>query len=676
MSPGAMALLAALGLLVVGGVLGAASGRSHAARTAAAFVVAAAGVAILALGVAVIAGAPVTFQAGSILGVAPLDARYDALSGAFLLPLGALVIAAGGYAAGYHGAARSPLDAIAFAVFIGGMLLVLGAANVLAFLLAWELMAVSSALLVFGPRPDRAVAGAGYLYLAVTHIATAAIAVAFAILVSAAGTFDTSAFPAAAAALPDAERSLLFVLLLAGFGTKAGLVPLHVWLPEAHPVAPSHVSALMSGVMVTTGIYGLLRFAVAGLGAGPAWWGLLVLAIGVVSAILGALYALAERDLKRLLAFSTIENMGLVLLGVGTAMLGMAAGSAALATIGLTAALLHLVNHALFKGLLFLGAGSVQEAAGTRDLDRLGGLIRLMPATGFLVLVGAVAAASLPPLNGFSGEWLTFRALLEGGGTAALGEPSRFALYLAVGGLALTAALALATFVKASGMTFLALPRSEAAAAAHEVGRPMRAAMAGLAIACVAAGVLAAQLGELLGGVADATLSGAASAAATATATAGAPGPVTAPPPGTIPSYGPALLAIALALACVAAWAIVHGRRATARRSLTWTCGVLPDPAYEYTATSFEKPARLFYEPIYRAQRELEVERHPGTPFPSRIEYRTAVDHALETHVYGPAHRLSIRVAQVVRRVQHGSLQLYLAYIVAAVIVLLLVARI
>jgi len=452
------------------------------------------------------------------------------------------------------------------------------------------------------------------------------------------------------------------VLLLVGFGTKAGLVPLHVWLPEAHPAAPSHISALMSGAMVTTGIYGLLRFVVMDLGPGPAWWGLLALAIGLLSAILGALYALAERDLKRLLAFSTIENMGLVLLGVAVAMIGSAAGNAALTTIGFAAALLHMLNHALFKGLLFLGAGSVQEAAGTRDLDRLGGLVRVMPATAALFLVGAVAAASLPPLNGFSGEWLTFRALLQGGASTAVDDVSRFALVLAVGGLALTAALALATFVKAAGMTFLALPRSEAASGAREVSRSMRLAMAVLAAGCLAAGVAVGPLAAVMGGVA-------------ASAMASAEGPITAAAPAVVPTYGAAVLAVALVVLVGAAWVMLRWRQAAVRRAPTWSCGVLPEAAFEYTATSFEKPARLFYEPIYRTQRVLDVERHPGTPFPSRIEYHTAVDHALETRVYRPAHHWAIRLAQVVRRLQQGTLQLYLLYIVAAVIVLLIVAR-
>jgi hydrogenase-4 component B len=621
-----------------------------------------AGLAIALLGVAVITGGPVSLQAGDVLGFVPLDLRYDAVSGLFLLALGGVAVAAAIYAAAYHAADRSPLDAVAYATFVAGMLLVLGAANVFAFLLAWELMALASAALVFGPRPDPSTSTTGYLYLAITHLATTAIVVAFAVLAAAAGSLEIVAFPSAAAALPAPTRDLLFGLLLVGFGTKAGLVPFHIWLPRAHPVAPSHVSALMSGVMVATGVYGLLRFVVTGLGAPPTWWALAVLALGIASAVLGALYALAERDLKRLLAFSTIENMGIVLLGVGVALVGRAAGSEALATLGLTAALVHVLNHALFKGLLFLGAGAVGEAAGTRDLDRLGGLVRAMPLSALLFGVGAVAAASLPPLNGFSGEWLTFRALLAGGGASDLEPVARFATALAVGGLALTAALAVATFVKATGMTFLALPRSRAAAEATEVRRPLLAAMGLLGGLCLAAGLAAGPLGSVMGGVAEALL-------------AGDPGPVDPAPSSVVPDLALGLVAAALATAAIATWALLRWRGGPARRALTWTCGVLPEPAFEYTATSFEKPARLFFEPVYRAQRDLLVEHHPGTPFPRRIRYRTVVDHALESRVYRPVHHVSVRFAQAARRIQHGSLQGYLLYTLVAVVVLLLVAR-
>ena len=282
---------------------------------------------------------------------------------------------------------------------------------------------------------------------------------AFAILAATAGASDFASLAAAAGTLPALGRDVVFVLLLVGFGTKAGAIPFHVWLPRAHPVAPSHVSALMSGVMIKAGIYGIVRFVLEIMGPGPEWWGISVLAIGVVSALLGVLYALMEHDLKRLLAFHSIENIGIILIGVGVALLAAGQGAVALATVALTAALFHTLNHALFKSALFLAAGSIQAAVGHRDLNGLGGLARTMPVTAFAFVIGAAAISGLPPLNGFASEWLTFQGLLGAGAATALSPLARSSALLAVGGLGLTAALAVACFVKATGCR---LPRAPA----------------------------------------------------------------------------------------------------------------------------------------------------------------------------------------------------------------------
>ncbi len=626
---------------------------------------AAASSAIAVAGVALILGPDVSVRAGGVLGFSLIDLHFDALSGPFLIALGAVGAAASIYALGYHEGDRSRFDRLAYIVFLASLGLVFGSASAFSFLFAWELMALSSAILVIGPRPDRSVVRAGYVYLAMTHLATAAIAVAFALWSAAAGSTDFATWPRAATSLGDPARDIVFLLLLVGFGTKAGMIPVHIWLPRAHPVAPSHVSAVMSGVMIKAGIYGLIRFALLDLGAGQAWWGVLVLAIGAASAILGVLYALAEHDLKRLLAFHSVENIGIILLGLGVALLGAAQGATPLVVLGVSAALFHTINHALFKGLLFLGAGAVQQAAGTRDLNRLGGLARTMPLTALAFAIGAAAISGLPPLNGFASEWLTFQGLLGVGGSGAVDPMARFAGYLAVGALALTAALAVACFVKATGMTFLALPRTPGAERALEVGRSMRAAMAALAIACVAVGIGAGPIGSALAGVARSTSSGRASAAVL---------DPTVPPP-TTGLYDPALVALALVCSCVVILTVAMFRATAARRAPTWTCGILPEPAFEYTATSFSKPLRLFFEPILRPDRELLVELHEGTPFPRRVAYRSDVDHLIETRIYGPSHRASIALSQAARRLQQGTLQLYLAYLVGALVILLLLAR-
>jgi hydrogenase-4 component B len=666
MSPADIEALAT-GALVAAGILGALGaslaflGVGHRPQMVAA---ALGSVACVVLGLAVMVGPAAGVRFGQVLSYSLIDLRFDPLSGVFLVALGAVGAASSVYGLGYHEAGRSRFDTFALIVFVTSLVLVFGSASAFSFLFAWELMALSSAALVIGPKPGRAVVRAGFIYVAMTHLATAAIAIAFAVWSAAAGSLDFAAWGDGAAALGGPGRDLVFLLILVGFGTKAGMVPLHVWLPRAHPVAPSHVSALMSGVMIKAGIYGIIRFGIEYLGAGQTWWGGVVLALGAISAVLGVLYALAEHDLKRLLAFHSVENIGIILIGLGVALIGHAEGAAPLVVLGLAAALFHTLNHAVFKSLLFLGAGAVQSAAGTRDLNRLGGLARMMPLTALTFGVGAAAISGLPPLNGFASEWLTFQGLLSAGATGSLDPIARFAAYVAVGALALTAALAVACFVKATGMTFLAMPRGEGAARATEVDLPMRAAMVGLGIGCLALGLAAAPVGALLAGVARGI-----------TGRGSDLGPASLQPPPVIGTYDPVLLAIALGGAAIVVVAVARLRARPARRAPTWTCGIAPEPAFEYTATSFSKPLRLFFEPVLRPDRELRVELHAGTPFPRRVSYHSEVDHLVETRVYGPLHRASIALSQVARRLQQGTLQLYLAYTVGALVVLLVLAR-
>lgn len=623
-------------------------------------------VALLGSGAALIAtGLPVTASAGGVLGFSLVHVRYDTLGGLLLVALGAAGTASSLYGIGdrSHGPARDTTG-VAFPVFLGSLALVFGSDDVFAFLLAWEVMALSSAVLVVGSRPDAAVARAGYLYLALTHLATAALVVGFAVLASAAGSTSFQTFGPAAASLPPMVRDVVFILLLVGFGTKAGAIPLHVWLPRAHPVAPSHVSALMSGVMIKAGIYGLVRFGLGIFGPGPEWWGLLVLGIGVASAVLGVLYALMEHDLKRLLAFHSIENIGIILIGLGVALLARGAGAATVAALALTAALFHTLNHALFKSVLFLAAGSIQSAAGTRDLNALGGLARAMPVTAVAFGIGAAAISGLPPLNGFASEWLTFQGLVGAGGAPGLSLVGRSAALLAIAGLGLTAALAVACFVKATGMSFLALPRSDGAAGARESARSMGIAMAGLAIGCLLVGVAAGPVSAAVAGVSGRVLGQADAPSLHAGL----------PVVGLDAVYAAAPIALLLAALAAGTWLVAErGRRA--RRVPTWTCGIAPEPAFEYTATSYGKLIRLYYGPVLRPAREISVEHHPGTPFPRTVRYHGEVSHVIDERLYRPLHRAAVQAAEIARRAQSGSLQLYLAYAVVALVALLLVAR-
>jgi hydrogenase-4 component B len=456
-------------------------------------------------------------------------------------------------------------------------------------------------------------------------------------------------------------RDLVFVLALIGCATKAGAIPLHVWLPRAHPVAPSHISALMSGVMLKVGIYGLVRIAWDLLGGGPAWWGGLVLLMGLISAVLGVLYALMEHDLKRLLAFHSVENVGIVLIGVGTGLMLAAFGQPG-AALALGAGLFHALNHALFKALLFLGAGALHQATGTRDLEEQGGLIRRMPHTAVLFLVGSAAISALPPLNGFASEWLTFQSLLALGRAADL--PIAVGAAVAAGLLGLTGALAAACFVKAFGVAFLGLPRSEHAAHALEAPLLLRAGMLMLALACVTLGIMPGVVTTLLARP-TAELVGqplAPSGEATLSTTAATLDPVL-------------LLGAVVATAGLTFLATRLVSRVPARVVPTWACGYALQPRMQYGSTAFAKPIRLFFRAIVRPERAVEAEYHLAPLFLARVRTRGALQPLFEQRLYGPVFAVFLRASEVARRLQSGSLRLYLAYILGTLVVLLVVAR-
>jgi hydrogenase-4 component B len=474
----------------------------------------------------------------------------------------------------------------------------------------------------------------------------------------------------AAAALPAGARTAAFLLLALGFGSKAGLVPVHVWLPLAHPAAPSHVSALMSGVMVKLGVYGLIRVGLEWLPGGPPWWGALLLLVAAVSAVLGVLYALVEHDLKRLLAYHTVENVGIITLGLGTAMVFGATGLDALGRLGLLAALYHTANHAAFKALLFLGAGAVLHATGTRNMELMGGLVKRMPWTAACFLVGAAAISALPPLNGFVSEWLTFQALLQSFTVPSAGLNLVFVVALA--GLALTGGLAAACFVKAFGITFLALPRSDAAARAHEAPVTARVAMVGLAVVCAGLGLGATLMVSALGRVTAAVGGGAHRAAVTV----GAPATIVVGDGfGTLSPAVVGLLLVVVAPGLVVGLRLLGARRDT-RRYETWSCGRLLQTArMEYTATAFSQPFKRIFAILYRPEKQLEIDFHPDSRYFVRtIRYENPTRSVIEDWLYLPALTGVRRVASAARRVQSGSANLYLGYILAALLGVLLLA--
>src|SRR5512142_256460 len=383
-------------------------------------------------------------------------------------------------------------------LFIGAMLLVVIVANGFWFLIFWELMTLTSYFLVIFEQEKKESVRAGYLYFLIAHIGTALIMIAFLVLYHFTGSFDFASFRSAV--LPTATRDLVFLLAFFGFGAKAGIVPLHIWLPRAHPAAPSHASALLSGVMIKTAVYGILRLGAQLLGAPAWWWGFIVLLFGALSAVLGILYALDERDLKRVLAYSSVENIGIILMGVGTGMIGMAMGLPVLAVIGFLAALYHAINHAVFKGLLFMGAGAVIYRTHTHNMNEMGGLARLMPWTGLVFLTGAVSISAIPPLNGFVSEWFLYQALFIG----SKGDPGVLRIFGPIFAmlLGLVGAMTAMCFVKAYGTTFTGFARSHSAKEAREAPFTMLAGMGILALDALFLGLGAPVVTPFIGAIA------------------------------------------------------------------------------------------------------------------------------------------------------------------------------
>ena len=594
-----------------------------------------------------------------------LSVSVDALSGFFLLVLAILGIAVAAYSVGYFAHSspgRTAFVGTGFNVLLGSMEVVFVANGAIGFLLAWEVMSLATAALVATEHEHVQTRRAAFLYLALSHVGTGCLVAGFFLLGSGGPSlaFADILGPAAGA---SPFRDTVFLLFLAGFGVKAGMIPLHVWLPEAHPAAPSPISALMSGVLIKTGIYGIFRVCVAGLGILPLAWGGLVLAAGAVSMVLGVLYALMQHDLKRLLAYHSIENIGIILVATGVGMISISIGRPGLAVLALSAALLHVLNHALFKGLLFLGAGGVVAATRTRRIEHMGGLARRMPWTAGFFLLGAMAISGLPFLNGFVSEWLVFQSLLLGFHTSG---DTFVRLVFPIGGalLGLTTALAATCFVKAFGITFLALPRSAAAGEARESSALMLAPQAALALACVAIGLFPGPLVSVLARLAEGLVGAPAGTSGLEVSTFWI-----APAPGAFDGLSLPLAALAFATGLGLA-AVLGARTPFVRRPApTWGCGGELTAEAAYTATAFSKPLMLIFGAIYRPTRE--VSTLETTPYYAReVRYRAEVEPTFERFVYRPLTRGILGVAERMRVIQAGSLHAYLGYVMALVLFL------
>ncbi|PIW64910.1 MAG: hydrogenase 4 subunit B, partial [Candidatus Omnitrophica bacterium CG12_big_fil_rev_8_21_14_0_65_45_16] len=464
-------------------------------------------------------------------------------------------------------------------------------------------------------------------------------------------------------------KNIVFLLLLIGFGTKAGIVPLHIWLPYAHPQAPSHISSVMSGVMIKTAIYGIIRFVIVMLGVNSSWWGILILVLAVISCLVGVIYALMEHDIKRLLAYHSVENIGIILLGVGLAMFFIRMNMPYLAVFSLMAGLYHLINHAIFKGLLFLCAGSVYKATGTRDIEKLGGLIKKMPQTSAYFLLGAMAISALPPLNGFVSEWLTLQAFFLGAFNVTGGAKLFFGICASL--LALTSGLAAACFVKAFGITFLGQPRSHYAKDAKEVTLSMKAGMFFLSVLIIIFGLAAVKIMKLLAKVA-----GGAIGLDTGAMSFSINNFILSPQAGKDIYLSTPLLLLMLILLGAAGFCIymLFGRKRVVIYR-TWDCGYYKlDSRNEYTATAFSKPFRIafsfFLMPYRRTQKIRESFYHIKS-----FTYETHTTLVFKKYIYDPAIALVFRLAGSMKRIQPGSIHLYLGYIFITLLLLIIFMR-
>jgi hydrogenase-4 component B len=590
--------------------------------------------------------------------------RIDALSAFFLIVVNFGGAAASLYALGYGRHEQSPGRVLPFyPAYLAAMNIVVLADDAFSFLVAWEFMSLTSWAMVVSNHKDPENLRAGYVYLLMASFGTLVLLLAFGVLAGGTGAYDFAAIRAAHETRAVAGAVLLLALL--GAGSKAGLVPLHAWLPLAHPAAPSHVSGLMSGVMTKVAVYGFVRIVFDLLGAPEWWWSMVLLAIGGPTATLGVLYALMQRDIKRVLAYSTIENIGIIFTGLGLALAFKAEGSDFIAALAFTAALLHVLNHALFKSLLFFGAGSVLTATGERDMEKLGGLIHRMPQTAFVMLVGCIAISALPPFNGFVSEWLTFQAILLSPHLPSWGLKL---IIPAVGGLlALAAALAAACFVKVFGISFLGRPRSAEAAQAKEVDGFSLAAMMGLAALCLLAGVLPGLLIDALAPVAKIMVGNSMPHQSSLRWFA------IVPIAESRSSYdGLLVFAFMLLSGSIASIAIHRLASDRLRRAPAWDCG-FPDgsPAIQYTASSFSQPIRRVFGTLVFGAREIGEMPPPGSTATARL---TVVMHDLIWEgLYAPIATVIGFATLRINVLQFLTIRRYLTLVFVALVLLLVV---
>ncbi len=659
----------AIGLYGVGALASLVSPEPIASRVSGAIGTLAAVVGFAAALPVLLGGEPVT---ATIIGPFPfahLVLRLDPLAALMVLTVTLLGAAVSVYGAAYveEEYEGRGVGVMGFLVnlFIASMLLVVVADNALWFIVFFEAMSLTSYFLVVFDQDEEAIS-AGWLYFLIAHAGTLLVLIGFLLLYAETGSLDFASFRGAA--LPAPLASVVFLLAFFGFGAKAGMVPLHVWLPRAHPAAPSHVSALLSGVMIKIGVFGIIKVSVDLLGATTVWWGVVVLVFGAVSAVLGVIYALAEHDIKRLLAYHSVENIGIILIGVGVGMVGIASGQPGLAALGLVAGLYHLLNHAVFKSLLFLGAGAVVSRTHSKDMGHMGGLLHVMPWTALAFLIGALGICAIPPLNGFVSEWFTYQSLflaaLDGFPLLKLLAPLSAVM------LGIASALAVMCFVKAFGVTFSGEPRSGPAATATEVGWPMVSGMGFLAACCVALGIGAPAVAPLMRDIAT-SLTG--HDIAIASRLTVFPGDAAI---GVLSTPLMAVLLIGLAIVPFIIVGLYAGRRPRPRMGAeVWACGYVSSAGMRVSSGGFAEPIRVLFRPLYGVRDWTSGRLAALTPwFAGMPSSAGHAEQLWDRWLLGPLERGVQAAGGYMQILQGGDFRVYCLYIVVALIALLAVA--
>jgi hydrogenase-4 component B len=629
--------------------------------------------ALISSSMVLIFGSSFSYAINSTLPLLSISFHVDLLSAFFIFVISLIAIMSSIYGLGYvkHFYGKYDIGALGFFynLFIAGMLMVASAHNGLFFLIVWEIMSLASYFLVIFENKEKENVRAGSLYFVMTHIGTAFITLAFLLLYSATGSFDFGIIKENISSVTPVTGSFVFVLMLIGFGTKAGIIPFHIWLPSAHPAAPTHVSALMSGVMIKTGIYMLIRLFIDLMPGLPVWCGMVVLIIGAVSSLVGVLYALTEHDIKKLLAYHSIENIGIIMLGLGSSLVFLALDLKVLALLALVAALFHTLNHAVFKSLLFLGAGSVISKMHTRNMEEYGGLIKYMPQTAFFFLIGSMAISALPPFNGFFSEWLTFQSLFSG--IKNLDVSIQWVFILAAGALAFTGGLAAACFVKAFGATFLARPRSTEVKEVKEVGLALKISMAILAALTLVIGLLSGTITRVIERVA-ANLS-------IFNLTKSPFSPSTGAELHLQNGFASVSLPIVFAslvlvLALVFLFVSLSTRKRKVKIERTWDCGTSLTPRMEITATGFARSIVVIFKGILKSTKQTMVEYRDADIryFPKTNVVKLEIEDFWNVHFYKPVQNGVIRISELTKKIQNGNVNAYVLYIFLTLIGLLL----